>query len=168
MQTPSHADHDQTALYQAVLEPHRSASARNINTAIIVFALAALPLSLMFSVMGAWPVSIFIGLDVILLFAALRLHFWFGRKREIITITHDLLTVECIGATGRTRTWAASPHWMKVVVTELNDDHNKLELRTRDSRAEIGRFLNADEKLDLAQELRGKLAAFSVWKNSPA
>ncbi|MEQ8667221.1 MAG: DUF2244 domain-containing protein [Rhodospirillales bacterium] len=168
MQSPSRAADDPTPLYQAVLEPHRSASARNINTAIIVFALAALPLSLIFSVIGAWPVSIFIGLDVVLLFAALRLHFWFGRSREVITITHDLLTVERIGAGGRRRTWAASPHWMKVVVTELDDDRNRLELRTRDNRTEIGRFLNADEKVALARELRGKLAAFSVWRGSVA
>ena len=168
MQRPSQSESGHGILYRAVLEPQRSASTRNINTAIIVFALASLPVSLVFGVLGAWPVSVFVGLDVVLLAAALRLHYWGGRSREVITITHDAFTVERIGALGRTRTWAAQPHWLKVELTTIDDDRNKLELRARDKRTEIGRFLMADEKKLLADELRDRLRQLSVWNGAPA
>jgi len=169
MQQPSQSESRPAILYQVVLEPQRSASSRNINTAIIVFALASLPLSAMFTMVGAWPVAVFIGLDVLLLAAALRLHFWHGRSHEVVTITQDLLTVDRIGALGRrTRAWEAQPHWLKVEVKRIDEDRNRLMLRSRDRRVEIGRFLTAEEKSLLALELRDKLGQLSVWKGAPA
>lgn len=144
-------------LYRAVIEPQRSASVRNINTAIMLFALASLPFCAMFTVMGAWPVSIFVALDIVLLFAALRLHFWFGRDREVISITHDAFSVERRPAWGRTRTWSVDTHWIKVEIVEISEGRNKLIVGTKDNRTEIGKFLTADEKVSLAVELRERL-----------
>lgn len=154
-------------LYRAEIAPQRSASMRNINTAIILFALAALPFCTMFTVMGAWPVAIFVGLDVVLLAAGLRLHFWLGRSREVITITRDVFTVERIGATGRKRAWSASPHWLRIELTEIDDERIRLEVRERDNRTEVGRFLGTGEKIDLAEELSDRLRRLKMWNYSP-
>lgn len=144
-------------LYRVELAPQRSTTARNINTAIMVFALVALPLAAMFTVIGAWPVAVFVALDVVLLFAALRLHFWFGRDREVISITHDAFKVERLPAWGRAKSWSVDTHWLAVDIEEISEGRNKLFVGTKEEKAEIGRFLTADEKVLLAAELRTRL-----------
>lgn len=160
MQTPSATptrENLKIPLYRAVLEPQRSTSVRNINLAIVIFALVSLPLCAMFTAIGAWPVAIFIAIDVVLLFAALRLHFWFGRDREVISITHDAFSVERVPAWGRKKTWSIDTHWLKVEIFEVSEGTNRLYVGTKEERAEIGRFLTADEKVHLAVELRERL-----------
>ncbi len=63
------------ALYfDAWLRPHRSLTRRGLA---LVLALAAIPgfvMAIVFMSLGAWPVSGFLGLDVVLLYGAFRLN----------------------------------------------------------------------------------------------
>lgn len=162
MKTPTRTGHS-VPLYQAIVEPQRSTSARNINIAIIIFALASLPVSAVFTALGAWPVAIFIGLDVVLLAAAMRLHFWLGRAHEVITITREVFVLERIAASGHRRVWQAPPHWLRVDLSETGDRRTVLEVRERNNRVEIGRLLTTEERGALARDLQGYLNQVSAW-----
>lgn len=159
---------DETVLFSAILEPQRSATVRHINTAVIVFAAASLPASLAFLSIGAWPVTGFIGLDIVLLLAALRFHHWAGRTHEIIHLTGRSLVVERVSHWGRRKAWEFQPHWLQVAVEDVDDHHNRLAIRTRGLSLYVGSFLTSQEKVELARALRRNLARLSVWSGTPA
>jgi len=59
-------------LLHARLRAHRSMSAKNQGLVVTLFAVPALVLSLIFARHGFWPVTPFLGLDVVLLAVAFR------------------------------------------------------------------------------------------------
>ena len=61
----------------------------------------SLTIGTVFWVAGAWPVIGFMGLDVALVYIALRLNFRSARATEIISLTRDQLTIRRVDAHGR-------------------------------------------------------------------
>ncbi len=153
-------------IFSAVLEPNRSASVRNLNTAVLIFALGSLPFCVMFWFLGAWPVVGFVGVDVLILACLLRIHHWAGRAREVIHLTEKELTVERISHWGRVRQVSLSPNWLRVRVEDIDDYRNRLEIANRDETHVIGNFLSRQEKIELADALRRGLDQLTGW--SPA
>lgn len=148
---------DKRLLFSAMLEPRRSASVRNLNVAVLIFALGSLPFCIMFLVMGAWPVVGFVGIDVLILLALLRFHHWAARAHETIHLTDESLTVERVNHWGQMRRWSFSPYWLRVTIEDVDAHRNRLEIRNRDQSLIIGNFLSTQEKIDLADALRQKL-----------
>lgn len=144
-------------VFSAMLEPHRSATTRNLNLAVLLFALGSTPFCIMFVAMGAWPVVGFIGIDVVILLALLRFHHWAARAYETIHLTEECLSVERVNYWGRKRRWSFSPYWLQVNLEDVDAYRNRLEIRNREQTLAIGSFLTTQEKIDLADILRHKL-----------
>jgi len=88
-------------LFSAVLRPNRSATIGGLNAVMAVMAVIWLATGAAFAVIGAWPVSGFLGLDVLVLYLALRLCLRAGRTVETIDLTERALTVRRINPWGR-------------------------------------------------------------------
>ena len=144
-------------LYSAVLRPHRSTGARTIRrVALCAFALL-FSVSLIFIAAGAWPVAPFMGLEVALLFGALRLNDRAGNAYEAINLTRKALTVRRVDHWGNRVEFWFPPEWLQVNLEEPPSRETPLELRSHGRSLIIGAFLLPEERLQLAHALRREL-----------
>src|SRR6185437_13935069 len=84
-------------LYDAVLSPHRSLPPRGFTYLMLAVAAVSFGISLFFVLHGAWPVTPFFGLDVVLVYLAFRVSYRSARLREEVRLTEDSLTVDRVG-----------------------------------------------------------------------
>lgn len=141
--------------YRIELSPNCSltpASARAFvgGLAVVTFAVA-----LFFTARGMWPVLPFAGLEIGLLWWAVRASMRAGRARELIVVSDDSVTVEHRGAARSERTVFAR-HWATVKLRDpLAALHpSRLTIESHGRACEVGRFLTEDERRALAARLR--------------
>ena len=144
-------------LYSAVLRPHRSAGARTIRRVVLCAFALLFSASLIFVAVGAWPVAPFMGLEVALLFAALRLNDRAGNAYEAINLTQTALTVRRVDHWGNRVEFRFPPEWLQVNLEEPPSRETSLELRSHGRSLIIGAFLLPEERLQLAHALRREL-----------
>ncbi len=145
------------ALFDAVLEPHRSLSQSGFLTlmaAVIVVSFAA---GIAFSFMGAWPVFGFFGLDAVLIYIAFKINYRSARESETIRLTEEKLTVVRVNASGRVERWSFQPYWLKVDIEDSARNDGKLMLTSHGKSLVIGSFLAPHERLDFARALETAL-----------
>jgi uncharacterized membrane protein len=147
--------------YDAVLKPHRSLPPRGFAVLMLLLAGASFCVSLFFVLHGAWPVTPFFGLDVLLVWLAFRLSYRQARQREELTLTDDSFTVDRISIYGERRRWQFQPFWLRVRFEEKDEDTNRLVLTSHGRSLVVGAFLGPAERRSLAQSLT---AALSRWR----
>lgn len=145
--------------WRATLTPHRSLSRQGFVAVMAVIVVVNLAGGIVFAAIGAWPVTGFMGLDVVLLWWAFRANFAAARQAERIEITEHELVVEHLaeGHTRRERRFVR--RWVRVELEEDRDREliGRLFLASHGLRTEIGRFLAPAERLELARELKSAL-----------
>ena len=146
-------------LFSARLVPHRSLSRGQMHGLVAVFAVVCAGLSLLFWLIGAWPVAGFLGLDVLLVYAAFRASFRAARAYEDIRVTALELHLAKVGARGERRDWRFNPAWVRLE----REDHPefgllRLALASRGQRVALAAFLGAEQKAELAGALAAALA----------
>ena len=81
------ADPCDEPIFQTRITPHRSLDARGFRLLFALFAALCVASSILFVVLGAWPVAGFFGLDIALLYGAFRLSYRAARAYEDVTVT---------------------------------------------------------------------------------
>jgi len=143
-----HGDHSsRSALLDITLYPHRSLSPRAGRYILLAIAAVCALASLRFIAIGAWPVAVFVMVDVIALWFAFRVALRAGRVREHIRLTDTQLHVE--RRSHRVERWAFEPTWVKLAPVRNRRGVEALSLATHHSQVSIGSFLNEDERRDL-------------------
>ncbi len=138
-------------LYDVRLVPHRSMSTGNVRILMLVFAAAGVFTSIPFVVMGAWPVAGFMGLDVAILYLAFRVNFDAARAYEDILVTPLELLLAKVSSKGVRREFRFQPAWTRLDKVEHEEfGVMRVALRSRGLSVEVGGFLGADAKADLA------------------
>lgn len=145
-------------IYSAILRPHRSAGKTAARIVVLLMALMWLPGGIVFLVAGAWPVLPFLGLELILVYALLRLNQRAGNRVEAINLTRRALTVRRVDPWGKQRSFIFPPQWLQVNIEESVRDDNRLELRSHGRSLVIASFLLPHERVALAQALRRELS----------
>lgn len=146
-----------SVIFDAVLTPHRSLSKRGFTVLMVCIAGVSFGVGLGFFLMGAWPIVGFFGLDVLLIYGAFKLNFRSARLYETVTLTSDKLTVERVSPRGDAQRWQFQPAWLKVFMDDPPEHDSQLTLRSHGRDLRIGTFLTPEERLELAQALRGAL-----------
>jgi uncharacterized membrane protein len=141
--------------YNAVLRPHRSLPPRGFTVLMLLLAGVSFCVSLFFVLHGAWPVTPFFGLDVVLAF---RLSYRQARQSEELRLTEDSLTVDRISIYGERRRWQFQPFWLRVRFEEQDEHTNRLVLTSHGRSLVVGSFLGPEERRGLARGLRAALA----------
>jgi uncharacterized membrane protein len=118
----------------------------------LIFAVS-IGIACAFAALGAWLILPFAGLEMGVLYWALRAIERRSKDYERIAIDGDRIRVE-ICETGRARSHALSRYWAQVVVTR---DGARLALRSHGREVEIGRHLDNGQRLALARELGSEL-----------
>jgi uncharacterized membrane protein len=145
-------------LFDAVLRPHRSLSPLGLRLLVGAFGLACAGLGVGFWLIGAWPVAGFFGLDVALLYGALKLSMLSARRTERLRLTEHELIVRRVDPWGRVDdARIAPPHWLRVEIDDPVRHDSQLRLVSHGRSVTVGSFLMPAERGDLARALRAAL-----------
>ena len=141
-----------------VLTSHRSLGRSGFVTLMALLCAVSFVAGLVFSLMGAWPVAGFFGLDVLLVWIAFKLNYRSGRRYETVDLDRDALVITRVQPSGRQEAFTFNPYWVRVRLDEEVDGRTRLHLALRDRMFTFGRSLNDDERRDFAQVLAEALS----------
>lgn len=153
---------DSSLLFRRIIRPHRSGDARTLVRIMLLLSIPWTIGAMVFMAVGAWPVSGFFGLEVILLGSALWLNHRRQRAFETIGLTAAELTVERVDERGRRQSWRFQPQWLRLIPRNRDGRMVGLELRSHGRSLVIARFLPPDEIGDLAGDLSHALDRLRV------
>ena len=152
--------HDATdpVLFSALVTPHRSLSRGGFIAVMGFLTVVSFAAGIVFTMMGAWPVFGFFGLDVLLVYWAFKVNFRHAKATEEITITHSEIRVRRVSHRGHVMEWTLNPLWVQIdkkVHEEFGIE--RLYLLSRGRRLSVGSFLGAEEKESFAKALSAAL-----------
>lgn len=144
-------------LFEAVLTPHRSLPP--VGFLVVMGALIAVSVAIGvgFSLVGAWPVIGFLGIDILLVYLAFRISYAAARECQHVRLSVERLEVVFQEPGGTDRHAVLEPYWARVEVEPVDARHGRLVIRSRGEVVELGGFLANDEKQAFAQALREAL-----------
>jgi uncharacterized membrane protein len=148
-------------LFRANLKPHRSLSRRAFRRIMLCVTLFSVTVSLVAFLAGAWPVFGFMGLDILLVWFALRLSYRRALVSEVLELDEHALTVARTDPKGRSRLWRLQPAWLRVELAEPILPQTPVMLRSHGEALPIGVFLHPDQRREVARDLR---AALGRWR----
>ena len=144
--------------------PYRSLGPRGYRVLFALVIAANLFGALVFLAMGAWPVSGFMGLDVLALYIAFRISYLQAQAFERILIRDGLITVERSDRHGNLSTESLPSYWARVDF-DGDDEGGNISLRSHGRSIGVGRLLSNFERAAFAETLK---KAISDSKRSPA
>jgi uncharacterized membrane protein len=143
--------------YKIVARPNCSISARGMKFVVAIVAFISFSIGLSFSLMGAWLILPFAGLEVI----AIAYAFYYVNCRagdyESITIEGDDIEIEKRNYNNTSHT-VFNRYWARVILRDLPCGDQSLWLRSHGKEVEFGRrFMNNDQRLALARQLKQRI-----------
>ena len=151
-------EEDEVIRFDAVLHPHTSLTPRGFFLLMAFVGVISFCAGVSFMIAGAWPVFGFFGIDVVLVYLAFKMNFRDAERYETLRLTATSLTVERVAPSGKRERWRFQPYWLQVEIDDDPEPGSALMLRSHGRIVEIGSFLTAEEKIDLANALRHELA----------
>ncbi|QIE55547.1 DUF2244 domain-containing protein [Pikeienuella piscinae] len=146
-------------VWAVTLWPHRSLSRRGFRWLMALSAAAfALPLLALSATPAALALAPYAGIALLALWGFMKLSYRSGRVTEELRLWPDAIAVERREPWGRVRRWAANPYWVDIDLTETRNVEHYLTLRGAGRRIELGAFLTPEERMELATELRARIA----------
>ena len=155
---------ERTVLLDTVLRPHRSLGSAGFRWLMGAVTAFCLFVGVVFASVGAWPVSAFVGLDLLLVFMAFRWSYDSARAHERIRLDTENLHVMQASADGRARVCALQPYWLRIDFGPSGSPDRQLRLSSRGRSIVIGAFLAPEERAACAQMLRD---AIRRWRSLP-
>jgi uncharacterized membrane protein len=130
---------------------------------MLTLGLISLAAGIGFVSIGAWPVTGFFGLDVVLVYFAFRLNYRGARRSETIRLGGDAFTVERVSVRGERRMWQFQPFWLRVILEERGDKWNRLLVASHGRSLVIGDILTPAARRELAASIR---EALRRWRDA--
>ncbi len=142
-----------------VAYPNQSLSLAERNLVFVVMAAVSSTIAFVFSYFGAWPVLPFTGLELALLWWALRQGESTAEDFERIALESGRLTIETRrGALAERHEF--QPYWVRLQYVRLpGQGGHHLLIRSHGTEVEVGRLLTEEQKMSLATELKQSLGA---------
>jgi uncharacterized membrane protein len=147
-------------VFDAVITPQRSLSPRGLFWLMAFLLLVTSAVSIPFYLMGAWPVLGFLGLDILLIYAAFRYHNATARGYERVIVSRIELLFRSVSWRGQVRDRRFNPAWVrleKAVHPEFGPE--KLEIVQGRQRVEVGAVLGREERAEFADAFQKALAS---------
>lgn len=146
-------------VFSAVITPHRSLGRDGFRVLMVGLGLVAALVAIRFIALGIWPVTGFLGLDIVGLYVAFRVSYRRARAFEEVTLTPVELMVRSTTHRGQAREWRFNPLWTRLV-RETHEEFGlqRLALVSRGERIVIGRELSPGERAHFADEFGAALS----------
>jgi uncharacterized membrane protein len=148
---------DMPVLFEAVIVPHRSLSLTGLRVLLGAVLVSCVASATVFAMIGAWPVGLFAGAELVLAAVLFHLHMRAARASEMLLLTQQGLRIVRTSAGGEVRTRVLSADWMTVRLEERPGRVPGLMLRARGASEEVGRELGEEAKRSLAEALAAAL-----------
>jgi uncharacterized membrane protein len=149
---------DEPTLFSAVLTPHRSLGRTGFLVVMLLIGGISFAAGLVFFIAGAWPVVGFLGLDVLLVYAAFKVSYRTAAAYEHVTMTPSALTVRKVSHRGRVAEWTLNPVWVRLQrETHAEFGIERLFLVSHGRRLPVATFLGPREKATFATALSAAL-----------
>jgi uncharacterized membrane protein len=153
--------HPDPILFEAICTPARSLGRRGALVVAGAVLSASLAVGVVCSLLGAWPVLGFTGLEAALVLGLMALHRrWAARSMEVLVLTGGSLTISRTDARGRRESLALDPYWARLRLEERPGRVSLLVLRQRQRSIEIGKLLGEEQKRNLAEALDAALRRY--------
>lgn len=136
--------------------PHRSLGPQGYRVLLGAVIAANAAGAIVFAAAGAWPVSGFMGLDVLALYLALHFSRAQTRAYERITISSRAFTVERCDARGN-RTESTLPSYWARVHFEGDENSGDITVRSHGKSITVGEHLPGPERHLFAETLKKAL-----------
>lgn len=145
-------------IFCATITAHRSMTPRGFHVLMACLTAVSVGSGVLFVSIGAWPVFGFFGLDVLLLYVAMRANFRAARAYEEVTITASALVVRKVSHRGGVREWTLNPVWVRLEqLAHAEFGIERLFLVSHGRRLLIAAALGPDEKAQFARALSSAL-----------
>jgi uncharacterized membrane protein len=141
----------------AVIQPNRSLSNRGMWIVLGVFAVFNIWVAAFLFMIGAYPVPIFLGVDMIGVVIAFRAYRRYASRAERVRVDSDRIVVSREGKRGTAVVWT-SPTAFTRVRFEGTEQALRLSLHLSRRSIAIGQALGQDERTRLAERLRGAIS----------
>ncbi len=143
--------------FSATLLPHRSLSRKGFVALMVTITGMDSAVGLTFAVRGAWPVAVFCGLAVVLVYLAFRLNYFAARMSETVVLSEPELRVTRRHPTGRVESWSFNPYWVRFQHERRDYAVDELSLASHGRKLVFGAFLTDIEKESFAAALNAAL-----------
>ena len=121
---------------------------------VISFAVAfGFIISVEFTLVGAWLVFGFCGVEIFLLYTAVRLNYRSGQCAERLVLFDNGLQVRWFSPKGEVGRWNFEPGWLQVHIEERRPNGGAVSLSSHGLSLPIGKFLTPDERSEIADAL---------------
>ncbi len=154
--------------FDAILHPHRSLSPRGFKWLMATAAFMMLSVGLVFTVLGAWPVIGFCGVEFILLYVMFRLNYRAARGYEHLRLSDSAMEIRKIDPAGTVSEWRFEPTWLQVNMDNPPTHESQLSVASHGRQLVVGAFLTPEERLEVAEALRDALHMRRVTPPGPA
>ena len=138
-----------------VLYPNRSLNLTGLIFLAMVFTGLSFFISIYFISNGAWPVGVFLFIDLLIILLAFKISYSHSKKYERIILDERLL-IKKINKSGKEQTINIEPSWLRLKVRCYNNKGH-LEIISRGKSQVIGTYLNKMELKKLAKEIKKAL-----------
>jgi uncharacterized membrane protein len=149
--------------FAATLTPHRSLPPRGFFWVMAIVGAMAFCISFGFVLAGAWPVTGFCGLDILLIYLAFRWSYRSARQTETVRLTDRALDIERVSIRGERENWRFEPAWARVTVDDSEDGRGRVLLSSHGRSVSLGAFLNRDDRHRVAASLK---TALQRWRDT--
>ena len=149
--TSGNPDDGEPTLFSAILTPYRSLSGTGFLVLMSLVSVVSFAAGLFFFLLGAWPIVGFLGLDVLLVYAAFKANYRAATAYESVTMTPSALTVRRVSHRGEVAEWTLNPVWVRLD-REVHEEFGieRLFLVSHGRRVPIAAFLGPHEKAEFA------------------
>jgi uncharacterized membrane protein len=148
----------------AVLRPNPPMRPNALLIVLAIVALMNIGFGMLFVLRGAWPVTPFMGLDVVLLGWAFHASRVAARAYEHVVLTTSNLFIAHQPPRGALRETVLNPYWVSVQLEQPEDMPRKLMLRSHGKSVQVGSFLGPRERRSFADALKSALGAARTWR----
>ena len=143
-----------TLYLDRLLTPHRSLSRTGFRWLIGVIIAFNLMTGTLFVALHAFPVPIFLGIDVLAVFLAFRLNYRGAALTERVQVSAEAVTVlHQFGQRART-VWTSPTHFTRVEVDDEGEHEARVHLKMSGRSVIVGAALSPGERGDLAEAVR--------------
>ena len=109
---------------------------------------------------GAWPVSIFLGLEYILIAYLIRFYFKANNIKDQVQIDENELLINKFKGEKLFHSSKYNTYWSRVFFTRFKNQ-SKLLIRESDKQTELAKFLHADLKETLYERVKKQISYHS-------
>lgn len=148
--------------FEQILFPQRSLGKTGFRILMSIIVMLSAGIGIMFYHLGAWPISGFFGLDVLLIYTAFKIQYRDGKASEIITLAGETLTISRIDHKGRREDFSFNSYWVNVSMScppnvPRNIGETYIEARSHGRGTFFGTYLTQEKRTELMHALKQAL-----------